>query len=84
MGGKKKTPRREAPESWIGREVRLGPDFGGGPYVGTLEEVNDRGIVVRYVMMGAEGERPMFVPWQQVLWLYPVDEEADTAPQEAG
>jgi hypothetical protein len=86
MGGKRKAPagKRTAPENWIEREVTVGTDFGGGPYIGVLEEVNDRGVVLRYEMEGAAGERPMFVPWSQVLWMYPVDEQPGTSSQDAG
>ena len=70
MGGQRK--KREAPESWTGQRVSAALGFGGGPYLGTLEEVNSRGIVLRYEMEDGEGR--MFVPWRHVDWIYPLDE----------
>jgi hypothetical protein len=65
------------PEDWIGREVRVGAEAGRGPIIGTLEEVNDRGIVVRYEMTGGEGEHPVFLPWRVVNWVYPTEERPE-------
>jgi hypothetical protein len=36
------------PDDWIDRTVIIGTDMYGGDTVGTLEEVNDRGVVVRH------------------------------------
>jgi hypothetical protein len=72
MGGKRQATRKKAPESWIGRRVQAAMSFGGGPYAGTLEEANDRGIVLRYEM--EDGEGVLFVPWTEVGWISLLDE----------
>jgi hypothetical protein len=72
MGGKRKAPR-PAPEGWTGRRIRAGLDVGGGgPYIGILEEANDRGIVLRREV--EDGELTMFFPWRVVLWTMLLDE----------
>jgi hypothetical protein len=72
MGGKRHSTRKKAPESWTGRRVQAAMSFGGGPYIGTLEEVNDRGVVLRYEMENGEGL--LFVPWTEVGWISLLDE----------
>ncbi len=44
------------PDDWIDRTVVLGTDMYGGDTVGTLEEVNDRGVVVRHGIVEVESE----------------------------
>jgi hypothetical protein len=65
-----------APEDWIAREVRVGTEVGRA-IIGTLEEVNDRGVVLQYEMGGDEGEHPMFLPWRVVNWVYPTSEPSE-------
>ena len=45
------------PDDWIDRTVIIGTDMYGGDTVGTLEEVNDRGVVVRHGIV--EPMRPL-------------------------
>jgi hypothetical protein len=58
-------PRRERairgatmprPEDWIGRTVIIGTDMYGGDTMGTLDEVSDRGVVVRHEIVEVESE----------------------------
>ena len=42
------------PEDWIDRTVIIGTDMYGGDTVGTLEEVSDRGVVVRHEIVEVE------------------------------
>jgi hypothetical protein len=42
------------PEDWIDRTVIIGTDIYGGDTVGTLEEVSDRGVVVRHEIVEVE------------------------------
>ena len=61
-----KMPRRERatgegdemarPADWIGLTVVMGTDMHGDDTVGTLEEVNDRGVVVRHGIVEVESE----------------------------
>jgi hypothetical protein len=44
------------PDDWIDRTVIIGTDMYGGDTVGTLEEVNDRGVVVRHGIVEVESE----------------------------
>ena len=44
------------PEDWIGLTVVMGTDMHGDDTVGTLEEVNDRGVVVRHGIVEVESE----------------------------
>jgi hypothetical protein len=44
------------PADWIGRTVIMGADMYGDDTVGTLEEVNDRGVVVRHGTVEVESE----------------------------
>jgi hypothetical protein len=44
------------PADWIGLTVVLGTDMHGDDTVGTLEEVNDRGVVVRHGIVEVESE----------------------------
>ena len=42
------------PDDWIGRTVIIGTDMYGGDTMGTLEEVSDRGVVVRHEIVEVE------------------------------
>ncbi len=44
------------PDDWIDQTVIIGTDMYGGDTVGTLEEVNDRGVVVRHEIVEVESE----------------------------
>ncbi len=44
------------PDDWIERTVVIGTDMYGGDTVGTLEEVSDRGVVVRHEIVEVETE----------------------------
>jgi hypothetical protein len=44
------------PDDWIDRSVIFGTDMYGGDTMGVLEEVNDRGVVVRHEIVEIESE----------------------------
>jgi translation initiation factor 6 (eIF-6) len=44
------------PDDWVGQTVIIGTDMYGGDTMGTLEEVNDRGVVVRHEIVEVESE----------------------------
>jgi hypothetical protein len=44
------------PEDWLGRAVFIGTDMYGGDTMGTLEEVSERGVVVRHEIVEVESE----------------------------
>jgi hypothetical protein len=44
------------PDDWIDRSVIFGTDMYGGDTMGILEEVNDRGVVVRHEIVEVEAE----------------------------
>ncbi len=44
------------PDDWMDRTVIIGTDMYGGDTVGTLEEVSDRGVVVRHGIVEVETE----------------------------
>lgn len=44
------------PDDWVGRTVVIGTDMYGGDTIGTLEDVNDRGVVVRHEIVEVESE----------------------------
>jgi hypothetical protein len=44
------------PNDWIDRSVIFGTDMYGGDTMGTLEEVSDRGVVVRHEIVEIEAE----------------------------
>jgi hypothetical protein len=91
-------PRREGatgegdemakPADWIGKTVIMGTDMHGDDTVGTLEEVNDRGVVVRHGIVEVESEvvefeadpegeperQSIFYPWAKVNWMYHPEE----------
>ena len=44
------------PDDWVGQTVVIGTDMYGGDTIGTLEEVSDRGVVVRHEIVEVESE----------------------------
>ena len=44
------------PDVWIDRTVIIGTDMYGGDTMGTLEEVSDRGVVVRHEIVEVDSE----------------------------
>jgi hypothetical protein len=42
------------PDDWIDRTLIIGTDMYGGDTMGTLEEVSDRGVVVRHEIVEVE------------------------------
>ncbi len=76
------------PDDWIDRTVVIGTDMYGGDTVGTLEEVSDRGVVVRHEIVEVETEvvefeaeiesepvlQSIFYPWAKVNWMYHPEE----------
>ncbi len=44
------------PDDWIDRTVIIGTDMSGDDTMGTLEEVSDRGVVVRHEIVEIESE----------------------------
>jgi translation initiation factor 6 (eIF-6) len=42
------------PDDWIDQTVIIGTDMYGGDTMGTLEEVSDRGVVVRHEIVESE------------------------------
>jgi hypothetical protein len=44
------------PEDWLGRTVIIGTDMYGGDTMGTLDEVSERGVVVRHEIVEVESE----------------------------
>ena len=44
------------PDDWLGQTVIIGTDMYGGDTIGTLEEVSDRGVVVRHEIVEVEAE----------------------------
>ena len=42
------------PDDWVGQAVIIGTDMFGDDTMGTLEEVNDRGVVVRHEIIEVE------------------------------
>ena len=44
------------PDDWVGQTVIIGTDMYGGDTMGTLEEVSDRGVVVRHEIVEVESE----------------------------
>jgi hypothetical protein len=57
------------PDAWIGRAVELIFVSGSSTEYtdGYLEEVNDRGIVLRVEGHGEYPARPLFFPWSAVI-----------------
>ena len=44
------------PDDWVDRTVIIGTNMYGGDTMGTLEEVSDRGVVVRHEIVEVESE----------------------------
>jgi len=44
------------PDDWVGQTVVIGTDMYGDDTIGTLEEVSDRGVVVRHAIVEVESE----------------------------
>jgi translation initiation factor 6 (eIF-6) len=44
------------PDDWVGQKVVIGTDMYGDDTMGTLEEVSDRGVVVRHEIVEVESE----------------------------
>jgi len=59
------------PEAWLGQEVRLVFVSGASTEytVGSLEEVNDRGIVLSVEAHIGHPAQPLFYPWNAVIQL---------------
>ena len=74
------------PDDWIDRTVIIGTDMYGGDTMGTLEEVSDRGVVVRHEIVEVDSElveiesesevqlQSIFYPWAKVNWMYHPEE----------
>jgi hypothetical protein len=72
---KKQKPRRQKLNRWIGRQVRVGLNLRGSTtMVGILQGSDRLGIYLRHSVL--EGERPVFYPWEVVLWVYPTEEQS--------
>jgi hypothetical protein len=57
-------------EAWIGQPIVLGVELGNGQIMsGTLEGVDDKGVVVLQSLQG--GDRPVFYAWRLVAWMHP-------------
>ncbi len=64
------TEEKQLPDRWVGEEVHLS-HWGGDKSLGdqgTLEDVGDRGILVRI------RQEPRFFPWHAVLEITPMSE----------
>ena len=44
------------PDDWVGQTVIIGTDMYGGDTMGTLDEVSERGVVVRHEIVEVESE----------------------------
>jgi len=44
------------PDDWLDRTVIIGTDMYGGDTMGTLEEVSDRGVIVRHEIVEVDSE----------------------------
>jgi hypothetical protein len=77
------------PDDWIDRTVIIGTDMYGGDTMGTLEEVSDRGVVVRHEIVEVESGvvefesemieseaklQSIFYPWTKINWMYHPEE----------
>ena len=67
---------RPVPEAWIGRAVMLIFVSGSSTEYtdGYLEEVNDRGIVLKVEGHGEYPARPLFFPWSAVIQISEVSD----------
>ena len=58
-------------EAWIGQPIELWVQLANGQHVsGTLEGVDDKGVVVLHSLQGV-GNRPVFYAWRLVAWMHP-------------
>jgi len=76
-----------APDDWIDREVLVGLSMAGDPiYQGTLEAIDERGIVLRYDLgQTVEDVQSVFYPLRLVSWVRPASgEEERSHPQPRG
>jgi hypothetical protein len=69
-----------APDDWIGQEVLVRVSFSDGtPYTGTLEALDEHGIVLRHEMEDmartTRGLRSVLYPCSVVDWMYPTEEQ---------
>ena len=72
---KKQKPGRQKLNRWIGRQVRVGLNLRGSTtMVGILQGSDRLGIYLRHSVL--EGERPVFYPWEVVVWVYPTKEHS--------
>jgi hypothetical protein len=56
--------------AWIGQPIKLWVELGNGLLIsGTLEGVDDKGVVVLQPLEG--GDRPVFYAWRLVAWMHP-------------
>lgn len=67
------------PGDWIGQEVLVGVSYSGGaPYKGTLEALDQHGIVLRHELQDTarttKEVRPVLYPWSVIHWMYPTEE----------
>ena len=72
------------PDDWIDQAVVVGTDIYEDDVEGTLEEVSDRGVVVRHEIVELETEvveieseiaseatlQSIFYPWTKINWMY--------------
>ena len=64
------------PDDWIDQTVIIGTDMYGDDTMGTLEEVSDRGVVVRHEVVEVESEpmlQSIFYPWTKINFMYHPD-----------
>ena len=72
------------PDDWIDQAIVVGTDIYEDDVEGTLEEVSDRGVVVRHEIVELETEvvefeteiaseatlQSIFYPWTKINWMY--------------
>jgi len=66
------------PDDWINRTVIIGTDMYGGDTMGTLEEVSDRGVVVRHEIVEVESE---LVEVQVESEVVEIESESESEPK---
>ena len=66
------------PDDWIDRTVIIGTDMYGGDTMGTLEEVSDRGVVVRHEIVEVESE---LVEVQVESEVVEIESESESEPK---
>jgi len=61
-------------EEWIGQPIELWLELGSGQLMnGTLDGVDDKGVVVLQSLELEEGDRPVFYAWRLVAWMHPTE-----------